>query len=403
MSDKKELEVLRPSSIEEVCNSIKEAAQKKEILAIAGNNTRCGFGNPVIEANKRLEMGGINDLVFYEPKDLVIRVHAGMALGKIRELLSKEGQYLPFEPPSLGKIYNNDPAKTTIGGAVATALSGPRRISAGGVRDYVLGIQAINGQGDLYKAGGRTMKNVTGYDVSKFLTGSFGTLSVLTEVTLKVLPAPRDQQTICLKASQLAEDLELFVRLSSRPLGVSGLARIEGKNGETSLFIRLEGSPTGVKLHGEEVQDLLSKREDVRAIQRDESMSLWESVRELAPLDVQKDDLVFKSCLSIHKVDQFIKAAKEQGCFKKYFIDWGGNVIYSTMRSTQPEIDVAHLRNLAGKFGVQSLILRAPRKIRLRYGAFPALDESVKKLALRTKSALDPLHILNTGRMIVQK
>ena len=390
---------LRPSSTQDVADIIMDAAAAGQTLAIAGNGTRQGFGNPVA-ASRTLELGGLDQVAFYEPEDLVIRAGVGLRLDELEDMLAQKSQYLPFEPPRYTGLYGTDGRRSTLGGAVATALSGPRRILTGAVRDFVLGVEGVNGQGDVFKAGGRTMKNVTGYDLSKLVTGACGTLAALTSVTLKVLPAPRAELTLVMSAGTLEDDRALFEKIRALPLGVSGLARRVAADGRCEVVIRVEGTIPGVAGNRQVLEALLPT--PPRVAEQEESRSLWQEIRELSCLAPRHDELVWRVSLPATAMPAFVDEARRAGCISRFFVDWAGGVVFSTMRGVQPEVDALRYRKMAEKIGARAMLLRAPDPIRSQFGAFPPVAAGVAALEGRTRAAFDPAGIFNPGRMTVQ-
>ncbi|MBO1326537.1 FAD-binding protein [Acetobacter sp. TBRC 12305] len=393
--------IQRPATVQDVADIIMDAAQAGCRLAITGNGTRPGLGNPVTAAGT-LSLGGLDKIDFYDPDDLVIRAGAGITLDELEAILLAKGQYLPFEPPRYAALYGTDPRRCTLGGAVATALSGPRRILSGAVRDFVLGVEGVNGQGDVFKAGGRTMKNVTGYDLAKLVTGSHGTLAALTSVTIKVLPAPRAEISLVLPAAGLAEDTALFSAIRALPLGVGGLARRMNDGGTCEVVIRVEGTQPGVAGNRQVLEGLLQKRGGAHVLVQEESQAQWADIRELACLHPRADELVWRVNLPATAVTEFVARAREAGCINRFFIDWAGGVVFSTMRGVQPEVDVLRYRKMAESIGAKATMLRAPCAVLTRFGAFPPTSSGVAALAARTRAAFDPAGILNPGRMSLQ-
>ncbi|MFT9442108.1 MAG: FAD-binding protein [Acetobacter papayae] len=390
---------LRPSTTQDVADIIMDAAAAGHTLAVTGNGTRRGFGNPVA-ASRELTLGGLDQVAFYDPEDLVIRAGVGLTLDELESMLAQKGQYLPFEPPRYTGLYGTDGQRSTLGGAVATALSGPRRILSGAVRDFVLGVEGVNGQGDVFKAGGRTMKNVTGYDLSKLVTGACGTLAALTTVTIKVLPAPRAELTLVLPASTLEEDRALFEKIRALPLGVGGLARRVAADGKCEVVIRVEGTVPGVAGNRQVLEALLPT--PPRVVEQEESQALWREIRELSCLAPKADELVWRVNLPATAMPAFVDEARKAGCINRFFVDWAGGIVFSTMRGVQPEVDALRYRKMAEKIGARAMILRAPDAIRSQFGAFPPVAAGVAALEQRTRAAFDPAGIFNPGRMTVQ-
>ncbi len=211
---------------------VRAAAASKTPLALAGGGSKTFYGNA--PRGEPLDVRGVNGIVDYEPTELVITVRGGTPLADVERCLAEKNQMLPFEPPHFGR-------DATIGGAVATGLSGPRRMAAGAVRDFVLGAKLLDGHGNVLSFGGRVMKNVAGYDVSRALAGSLGTLGVIVEVSLKVLPRPVAEQTLRFEVNE-AESIRRVNEWGGQPLPISATAWCAGE-----LYVRLSGAAAGVR------------------------------------------------------------------------------------------------------------------------------------------------------------
>ncbi|MFI4987883.1 MAG: FAD-binding protein, partial [Alphaproteobacteria bacterium] len=188
-------ETLKPRDAEEVRALVEWAAAEGLPLELSGAGTKRGLGRPV-QATHSVDLGGLTGVTLYEPEELVLSARTGTRLAAIEALLAEKRQALAFEPADLGPLYGAAAGAATIGGVIACNLSGPRRLKAGAARDHFLGFTAVNGRGELFKAGGRVVKNVTGYDLCKLLAGSHGTLAAMTDVTVKVLPAPERTESV---------------------------------------------------------------------------------------------------------------------------------------------------------------------------------------------------------------
>ncbi|MGH7042320.1 MAG: FAD-binding protein, partial [Acetobacteraceae bacterium] len=187
---------LAPTEESAIADTIATAAAAGEPLAIQGNATKRAMLRPV-QAARMLSTANLRGITLHSPKELVLRAHAGTQVKDIEAALAAEGQHLIAEPPDFSALFGAA-RPATLGGTVAANLSGPRRIAWGAMRDHVLGLRAVNGSGEVIRAGGRVLKNVTGLDLCKLLAGSYGTLAVITEITLKVLPAPEAVGTVML-------------------------------------------------------------------------------------------------------------------------------------------------------------------------------------------------------------
>ena len=189
-------EILRPQTADDTRDLLLAwAVSEQKPLEIVGNGTKRGFGHPVA-ASHSLDLSGLSGIVEYEPAELVLTARAATPISEIEALLRQSNQQLAFEPPDLGPLYGAQAERATLGGIVAGNLSGPRRVQTGAARDHTLGVQVATGRGELIKAGGRVVKNVSGYDLTKLMCGSWGTLGVLTQISIKVLPAPEKTRTV---------------------------------------------------------------------------------------------------------------------------------------------------------------------------------------------------------------
>src|SRR5947208_5773608 len=247
------VDTLKIRDAKDVEQAVRAAIASEQPLEIIGHGTRRQIGQPMA-TNAVLDLSGLNAVSAYEPNELIITVQAGAPLADVQSLIDSKNQQFAFEPIDTSALLGVS-GNGTIGGMIGTGLAGPRRIRAGGARDHLLGAHAVSGFGDSFKTGGRVVKNVTGYDLCKLLTGSWGTLAVMTEVTLKVMPKPESERTLVLRSlDDLAANRAMIVALGS-PFDVSGAAHVPGpvvRRGEGPLvdlgsaqqaltLLRLEG------------------------------------------------------------------------------------------------------------------------------------------------------------------
>lgn len=224
----------------QLIDQVRAAASARRSLRIIGGDTKAFYGQPV--AGEPVSTSGWTGIVSHEPSELVVTVRAGTPLAELEAALAEQGQCLPFEPPRFG-------AASTIGGAVAAGLAGPARASAGGVRDYVLGVQFIDGRGEWLTFGGQVMKNVAGYDVSRVLAGSMGTLGILTDISLKVLPVAPAEATLVFSLGQ-HDALEQLHRWGGQPLPLNASCWVKDQTQPDApelLFLRLRGAVAAVE------------------------------------------------------------------------------------------------------------------------------------------------------------
>jgi glycolate oxidase FAD binding subunit len=225
----------------QLIDQVRAAYADRQCLSIQGGGTKSFYGHPV--QGQPLSTLNLKGIVSYEPSELVVTVKAGTSLTALQVALAERGQYLPFEPPEFSPI----PHVCTVGGAVAAGLSGPARASVGALRDYVLGLDLINGQGQWLQFGGQVMKNVAGYDISRLMAGSWGTLGVITQVSLKVLPVPPADATLVFELPQ-ALAIEQINRWCAQPLPINASCWVQDES--PKLFVRLRGAKAAVEAAG---------------------------------------------------------------------------------------------------------------------------------------------------------
>ena len=346
--------------LEELQGAVREAAERGSPLRLRGGGTKDFYGNP--PRGEPCDTRGYAGIASYEPTELVVTARCGTLLAELEAALEERGQCLPFEPPHFG------PA-ATIGGCVAAGLSGPRRASAGALRDFVLGAKIVDGRGRLLSFGGQVMKNVAGYDVSRLLAGSLGTLGIILEISLKVLPKPRSERTLLLELPE-ERAIEQCNRWAAQPLPVSATAWHAGE-----LRVRLSGADSALaaaapKIGGESVPE-------------GEARTYWRSVRE------QELGLFAGSAalwrIAVPPTTPPLRLAGEP------LLEWGGG-----LRWLKSDASAQTVREAARRAGGHATLFRAADK---SAGAFAPLEPALMRLHRELKAAFDPAGILNPGRL----
>jgi len=298
------------SALQLITDRVRAAAADGTALRIRGSGSKDFYGEP--SAGELLETASLRGITSYEPTELVVTVRAGTPLAELEAVLAERGQCLPFEPPHFG-------SGTTVGGMVAAGLSGPARASVGAVRDYVLGVSLLNGKGELLTFGGQVMKNVAGYDVSRLMVGSLGTLGLIAEVSLKVLPMALGEATLKFEVSQ-AQALERLNAWGGQPLPLNASCWVDDA-GVSTLYLRLRGAVAAVeaacKTLGGERQDKAMAASDW-TLCRDQQRpwflergerDLWRlSVPQTAPVL----DLPERPLIEWHGAQRWVRAAPEE-------------------------------------------------------------------------------------------
>ena len=294
-------DVLKPATEAELCDIIAGATAPIEII---GSGTKRHLGRPV-QAAATLDLSGFSGVIAYEPEELILDVGAGTPLAEIEQMLAERGQQLAFEPPDFSALLGSA-GKGTVGGLVASNLSGPRRLKAGAVRDHILGIHGVTGAGTAFKAGARVVKNVTGYDMPKLLTGSYGTLAVLTSVILKVLPAPETEETVVLTGLDDAQAVEAMSLAMQSPCEVSAAAALPGE----AVYLRLEGIAPSVAYRRDQLGRILKRPIEVMAAKS--SGATWAAIRDGAMFAGNPDHTLWRLSVAPSDAPGIIRALRDK-------------------------------------------------------------------------------------------
>ncbi len=353
-----------PPELAELRERIRAARASGTPLRLRGGGTKDFYGSAL--AGEVLDTRGYSGVVSYEPTELVITARCGTPLGELRGVLAEKGQMLPFEPPAFG-------AAATIGGAIAAGLSGPRRMAAGAARDFVLGAALLDGRGDWLEFGGRVMKNVAGYDVARVTCGSLGTLGVIAEVSLKVLPLPAAETTVLIAADE-AEALALTSGWAARPLPVSATSWSDGE-----LRVRISGAVAAV---AEAARGFAADHGAV-TIESDEALRHWEQIREQQTGFFGGAGVLWRIAVP--------DTAAPLGLPGTTMIEWNGALRW--VRSTVAESDIRAAARAAG--GHATAFRGGERSA----GVFEQLPAPLAAIHRRLKARFDPAGILNPGRM----
>ena len=336
---------------------IRDAAERRAPLQIRGGGSKDFYGGAL--RGEPMDTGAYSGILDYEPTELVLSARSGTPLAAIEAALAERRQILPFEPPHFGSA--------TLGGCIASGLSGPRRAAAGAVRDFVLGVRILDGRGDDLAFGGRVIKNVAGYDVSRLMTGAMGTLGVILDVALKVLPAPQAERTQRLKMSQEAAIRTLNVWAAS-PLPISATCH-EGE----ILSVRLSGAESAI--------DAAAARIGGETI--DDGTAFWAALREQQGDFFDGDGTLWRVAVK--------STAPALPIHGRQLIEWNG-----ALRWIKTDTDAALVRDVARKAGGHATVFRAAER---SPQPFHPLPEAMMQLHRRLKQTFDPSGILNPGRL----
>ncbi|MBY5933786.1 glycolate oxidase subunit GlcE [Tateyamaria omphalii] len=355
-------------------------AEAKGPLVIRGGGTRT-VGCPVV--GEVLDVSGLSGVTLYEPGALTLVAQAGTPVAEIEAALAAENQRLAFEPYDLTGVLGTSGA-STIGGVVASNASGPRRIMAGAARDFALGVRFVDGTGQVIKNGGRVMKNVTGYDLVKLMSGSWGTLGVLTEVSLKVLPSVEAETTLVIDGLDADRAVQAMSRALGSPFEVSGAAWLQGQ-----IWLRLEGFEGSVAYRASQLKTLLAVFGDIAEAQAD-----WRTVRDAVPL--HGAEAVWR--ISVKPSDgPAVIAALPEGA--DTLMDWGGGLVWVGLTDGDIAAIHAQLQAAVAGMGGHATLIKAPEAVRAAVPVFQPEAPGVAALTASLRHRFDPNGILNPGLM----
>jgi len=403
------LKVRDAKDVEEV---VRAAIANEQPLEIIGHGSKRGIGH-AMATNAVLDLSALNAVTSYEPNELIVTLQAGAPLADVLSLIDAKNQQFAFEPMNTAPLLGT-PALGTIGGMIAAGLAGPRRIKAGGARDHLLGAHAVSGFGDSFKTGGKVVKNVTGYDLCKLLAGSWGTLSVMTEVTLKVMPKPEAERTLLLRGLDDAVANKAMTAALGSPFDVSGAAHlpksafrtktdglgdIAGQD-EALTVLRLEGITASAAHRAGSLRELLAPFGTATLVEDTASAALWTTIRDVLPFAAG-------GALGAWPVWRIVcppasgaalgtQLARETGGDVIY--DWGGGLIWAAL---PPKAD-AHapaVRQRADALGGHATLIRAAEDVRCNVDVFHPQAAGIAALSERVRASFDPKTILNRGRL----
>ncbi len=415
-----------PRTADEATEALRWALAAGEAFEIVGSQSKRALGRPVNVANV-LDVSGISGIVSYEPAELVLTARAGTPLHVIEAALAEHAQCLAFEPPDFSRLLATDVPRAisesaqgvsgTLGGVVATGLSGPRRFKAGAVRDHLLGIAAVSGRAEGFVAGGKVVKNVTGYDIPKLMAGSYGTLAVLTEITMKTLPAPEDVRTLIVAGLDVRAAVDAMTRVLQSALDVSGACHLPAEialagkpaNVAATAF-RIEGFAVSVEFRAQELAARLSALGALTLLRDGECAAFWRDVRDVAPFAERSDEWVWRLSIPPAAAPALVARIQRELPTAKWFLDWAGGLVWLAVApgaviagdSSAPRGAtecVAQIRGLLADSEGHATLFRAPARVRAVAEVFQPQPRALAALSQRVKSQFDPRGILNPGRM----
>jgi glycolate oxidase FAD binding subunit len=409
VNDTSKPETFKPENADQVVEAVAWAAAEAQPLEVAGRGTKRGLGRPM-QAAQGIDLSGMSGITLYEPEELVLSARAGTPLAEIEAALAERRQQLAFEPGDLGPLLGAEAEQGSIGGMLASNLAGPRRIKAGAARDHFLGASAVSGRGEAFKCGGRVVKNVTGYDLCKLLAGSHGTLAILTDVTVKVMPAPEKTRTVLLLGLDDADARAAMTRALQSSHEVSGAAHLPApvaarsavtyvaQAGGAVTALRVEGPGPSVAYRCAALRGDLADLADSEKLHSMNSAALWRELRDVAAFVGQPERPVWR--VSVPPQDGApLVAAVARNLDAEYFYDWGGGLVWLAPANPGEDAGAASIRAALGSNGGHATLFRAPAEVRAAVPVFQPQEPAKAALTTRVKDGFDPKRVLNPGRM----
>jgi glycolate oxidase FAD binding subunit len=397
-----------PADAEELRRVVAWAAGDREPLEVIAGGSKRALGRPP-QLPHSLSLARLSAILSYEPNELVLTARAATPLALIEAALAERNQMLAFEPPDWGRLLEGAaPGGQTIGGVLACNLSGPRRLKAGAARDHFLGFAAVSGRGEAFKAGGKVVKNVTGYDLSKLMAGAFGTLAVMSEVTVKVLPRPEETRTVLVFDTDVERALAAMTGALNTPHEVSGAAFLpveltRGSSVSTVaqarrsiVALRVEGPGPSVAYRCAALRRELAGSGPSDELRGQESSVLWRELRDVGPLVAESGRVLWRVSLAPTSAPAIVRRIAASFDVR-YFLDWGGGLLWLAIGGAKDGGAVAIRAAIAGSG--HATLLRAPAALRLAVPVFEPEPPALAALTRRVKESFDPHGILNPGRM----
>jgi glycolate oxidase FAD binding subunit len=406
------VDTLKIRDAKDVEQAVQAAIAAEQPLEIIGHGSKRAVGQPMA-TNAVLDLSALNRVVDYEPNELILTVEAGAPMADLLSLIDSKNQEFAFEPMDTSVLLGTPPQSATVGGTIAAGLAGPRRIKSGGARDHLLGLTAVSGFGETFKAGGKVVKNVTGYDLCKLIAGSWGTLAAMTEVTLKVMPKAEREVTLVLHGlDDVAATRAMNAALGS-PYDISGVAHLphsafRGATGPLAALarqgavtlIRLEGIGASVAARANSVTDSLASYGKAERIEDAASQAVWASIRDVTPFAASGP-------LGAWPVWRIVCPPASGGAFGQVLAretggdviyDWGGGLIWAALPPSA-DAGAGMLRTKLKAIDGHATLIRGSDAVRCAIDVFHPHDAGVAALNKRVKASFDPRDIFNRGRM----
>jgi glycolate oxidase FAD binding subunit len=398
-------DTLKPRDAKEVEDAVRWALSEDKPLDLCGQGSKHALGRPS-QTDFTLDLSGLAGVTLYEPAELVLSARAGTPIAEIEALLAENNQQLGFEPMDYGPLLGEEAGQGTLGGVIATNLSGPRRLKAGAARDHFLGVTAVTGRAETIKSGGRVVKNVTGYDLCKLFSGSWGTLGAMTDITVKVLPRAETEASVLVEGLDDARACAAMAAAMGSAADVSGAAHLPDHvaswfdglpRPEAATVLRLEGFAPSVAHRKEALAALMRPFGPVAILDAERSRALWRGVRQVKPFaaDGARARPLWRISTAPGRGHEIAAAVTPAA---QMFYDWAGGLIWVAMPFAD-EPGAAAIRAAVKAVGGHATLVRAPAAVRAAADVFEPEAPGVAALSRRVKESFDPKGLLNPGRL----
>ncbi len=400
---------LKVRDARDVETAVRWAIAQSKTLEIVGRGSKRALGRPA-QWDATLDLSALNGVTLYEPEELVLTAQAGTPLREIESLVDRSNQELAFEPMDYGPLLGMPHGRSSIGGAIVTNLSGPRRIKAGAARDHFLGFSGVSGRGETFKSGGRVVKNVTGYDLCKLMAGSWGTLAALTEITIKVLPRAETEMTLVVQGLVDAGAAKAMAAAMGSPCDVSGAAHLPARvaaqllpglgAGKAATVFRIEGVEPSVVHRARVLSELMKSYGALAMVEPQRSRHLWRAIRDVTPFGADGPVGTYPVWRISTAPTEGAELARliSEDIEAEFIFDWAGGLIWAVLAPSD-DAGEAIVRAATTICGGHAMLVRAPAAIRAMVPVFAPEEGALAALTARVKHGFDPQGALNPGRM----
>lgn len=378
--------MLRPASTDELAETIAAAAASGRTLDIRSGGGKAQFGAPY-RCDDVLDIRAFSGVIEYDPAELVLTARVGTPLAEIQQLVAAENQMLAFEPWDYGLLWGKGGA-ATIGGTIAGGIAGSRRLSMGSARDHTLGFEAVSGRGERFIAGGNVVKNVTGFDLSKLVAGSWGRLVALTQVTLKVIPRPRSVASFALDGLAPVTAQSAMNRAMGSQAEIAAAAYLPGHPSQT--VFRLEGIDPSIAVRRQLIADLHAELGALRNLSEEESAKFWEHVQQ--PTYMNAESPLWRIHLPASQGATVALALKAEA-EAEWHLDWAGSLLWIATR-----LDADTIRDAATLAGGHATLVRADEKVRSEIPALHPPLAGIATIERKVREAFDPKGVFASSR-----